>query len=546
MTHRTGLIDRKLRSAATLIGLIGLIIAIVPAAADAAVSVLAYPVPTSLVAVPAQSGTVAEPAIQPAPDGSDSEWVVVSGQGQNVISVTPTGHQTRVTRGLDADSGIPDNYASVDADGYDWILDNDQGQPQNILYAVGAADSPNPGLNPVASFNGFAEDMTLGADGALYVSDNSGSIIRCQITATPSAVCGSTGLAGAFDGGAYAIGSVGGSIWFTDAGGDIGEFTYPSAFGGPFGDANNIDPGTVVAAPNGLVYVAGGAAYAGGANTQIMAYSAGGVYQGAISNLGDVVSMTLGPDGNLWFLDAGGGGSVDELDLDTAAVTKYALPAGTYLPSGGPWKIASGPESPSASSTGEVFFTASTANDGTGNAEIGEVSGIPFPVAPGTLGVSPAVKVSKRRVATMTLACNGSGNSQCAGNLTVGISARLRVRVRVRAARQGAHERYRTITQTRRMPLGTVSYSIHGGGSVRASVKLSATAYRLLEKVVGHSWNATLTSASHLRHRHGHRDHDDGTETRDHKAEAEVGTYPLPLWNNSGEGTCRRASPSLT
>jgi hypothetical protein len=495
-THRTGVTARKLRSGAALVGLIGATVAIMPAAADAAVSVSAYRVPTSLVGVPAQGGTVAEPAIQPAPDGSDAEWVVVSGQGQNVISITPTGHQTKVTHGLDADSGIPDSYASVDADGYDWILDNDQGQPENILYAVGAVGSLNPGLNPVASFNGFAEDMTLGADGALYISDDSGSIIRCQITATPSAVCGSTGLAGSFDGGAYAIGNVGGSIWFTDAAGNIGAYTYPSAFGGPLGDANDLDPGTIVAAPNGMVYLAGGAAYAGGANTEIMAYSTGGVYQGAISNLGNVVSMTLGPDGNLWFLDAAAGGSVAELDLGTAAVTRYPLPAGTYMSSAGPWKIASGPDSPSASGTGEVFFSASTANDGTGNAEIGEVSGIPLAVVPGTLGVSPAVKVSKRRVATMTLACNGASNSQCTGSLTVSISARLRVRVRVRAARQGASERYRTITQIRRMPLGTVSYSVHGGKSVRATVKLSATAYRLLEKVVGHRWNATLTSAA--------------------------------------------------
>lgn len=487
---------RKLRSRAALVALTGATVLILPSAADAALSVSAYPVPTSLVALPALNGTVAEPAIQPAPDGSDAEWAVVSGRGQNVVSITPAGHQTKVAAGLDSDSGIPDNYASVDADGYDWILDNDQGQPENILYAVGAADSINPGLHPVASFNGFGEDMTLGADGAIYISDNSGSIVRCQITATPSAVCGSTGLAASFDGGAYAIGSVGGSVWFTDAGGDIGAYAYPSAFSGPLADPGDIDPGTIVAAPNGSVYVSGGAAYAGGPNTQILAYSATGAYQGAISNLGNVVSMTLGPDGNLWFLDAGGNGSVDELNLSTAAVTRYLLPTGTYLTAGGPWKIAPGPDAPSGAGTGEVFFTASTANDGSGNAEIGEVSGIPFPVAPGTLGVSSAVKVSKQRVAKMTLVCNGATDAQCAGSLTVSIIAKLKVRVQVRAARQGARDRLRTVTRTRRMSLGTLSYSMRGGRSVRARLTLAPSAYRLLEKVVGHRWSATLTSVA--------------------------------------------------
>lgn len=487
---------RKLRSVAALFALIGATVLILPSAADAAVSVSAYGVPSSLVAVPALSGTVAEPAIQPAPDGSDAEWAVVSGRGQNVVSITPTGHQTKVAGGLDSDSGTPDNYASVDADGYDWILDNDQGQPENILYAVGAADSVNPGLHPVASFNGFGEDMTLGADGALYISDNSGSIVRCQITATPSAVCGSTGLAASFDGGAYAIGSVGGSVWFTDAGGEIGAYASPSAFSGPLADPNDIDPGTIVAAPNGSVYVAGGAAYAGGPNTKILVYSATGAYQGAISNLGNVVSMTLGPDGNLWFLDTGGTGSVDDLNLSTAALTRYALPTGTYLTTGGPWKIASGPDATGGSGTGEVFFAASTADDGSGNAVIGEVSGIPFAVTPGRLGVSSAVRVSKQRVAKMTLVCNGGADSQCAGSLTVSIIARLKVRVQVRAARQGARDHLRTVTRTRRMPLGTVRYSVRGGRRVRARLTLTASAYRLLEKVVGHRWSATLTGTA--------------------------------------------------
>ncbi len=496
LTHRTEWTHRKLRWLATLLACAGAMLVILPGVADAKVTVSGYPISTSLVYVPSGGNTVAEPAIQPAPDGSDTEWVTVSGDRQNVISVTPTGAQTRVVAGLAADSGVPDNYASVDADGYDWILDNDQGQPENVLYAVGAADSVSPGLNPVASFDGYGEDMTLGPDGALYISDNSGNIIRCQITAIPTAVCTDSGIGSPFDGGAYTIGSAGSSVWFTDAGGELGSYLYPNTFGPPLVDTNDVDPGTIVAAGNGSVYVAGGAPYAGGPNTQILSYSPTGSYEGALSNLGNVVSMAIGPDGNLWFLDAGGSGSVDQLNLSTGALVRYALPTGIYLTPGGPWKIATGPTVPTASGTGEVFFTGSTADDGTGNAEVGVVTGIPFPVEPGSLGVAAAVNVSKQRVARLTLTCAGAGNSQCAGKFSVNVSAKLKVKVEARSARKGANERYRTVTRTRRLPIGTVSYSMRGGKTTRASVTLSAAAYRLLEKVVGHSWNATVTSAA--------------------------------------------------
>lgn len=492
----TGRTRWKLRSTSLAV-LAGTVALILPAAAEASVTVAGYPVSTSLVYVPSGGNTAVEPAIEPAPDGSDAEWVTVSGDRQNVISFTPIGAEKRVVGGLAADSGIPDNYASVDADGYDWILDNDQGQPENVLYAVGAAGSVSPGLNPVATFDGYGEDMTLGPDGALYISDNTGGIVRCQITATPSAVCSSTQIGYTFDGGAYALATVGSSLWFTDAGGQLGTYSYPGTFSNPFSDTNDVDPGTIVAAPNGSVYVAAGAT-AGGLNTEIVAYDASGDYEGAIPNLGNVVSMTIGPDGNLWFLDAAGSGSVDVLNLNTGALTQYALPTGMYLTTTGPWKIAPGPSTPSASGTGALFFTGSTADDGTGNAEVGVVTGVPIPVTPGSLGVSAAARVSKRRVAALRLSCVGASNSQCVGRFTVSISTRLKVRVRVRAAKQGAGERYRTVTQLRRMPLGTVNYSVRGGRSQRATVTLSRAAYSLLEKVVGHSWHAMVTSGATL------------------------------------------------
>jgi streptogramin lyase len=465
-----------------------------PAIANAGVTVSGIPASTSLDAVPPGGNTLLQPAIAPAPDGSNAEWFVVSGQNQDLLAITPTGQQSRIALGLPADSGYPDTYASVDADGYDWILDNDQGQPENVLYAVGAASSPNPGLNPVAGFNGYAQDMTLGPDGALYLSDNAGGVIRCRVTPTPSANCAEAGIADPFDGGAYAIGNSGSSVWFTDAAGALGSYVAPETFAGPFATPGNIDPGSIVAAGNGQVYVAGGAASVGGANTQILAFNSAGEYRSAAaSGLGNVVSMTLGPDGNLWFLDAAGDGSVGELNLSSGAVTRYALPDGLWLPPNG-WRIAPGPSVASASGTGEVYFTGTTASNGQGNAEIGVVSGIPFPVAPGSLGFKPSATVSRRHVATLTLICTGEGNAECAGRMRLRV--RAKVKVPVRAARMGGRVLYRTITRVQGIALGRVSYRIRGGKTRRARVRLSNLAYNLLENVAGHRWTATVTSTA--------------------------------------------------
>jgi hypothetical protein len=39
---------------------------------------------------------------------------------------------------------------------------------------------------------------------------------------------------------------------------------------------------------------------------------------------------------------------------------------------------------------------------------------------------------------------------------------------------------------------------MRGGRSLRSTVKLTNAAYKLLERVDGHSWNATVTSAATL------------------------------------------------
>jgi hypothetical protein len=460
------------------------------------ITLSAYPV--SLDAAPAGENSIVEPAISAAADGSNAEWFVVSGKTQNLISISPSGRQSTVASGLASDNGAPVNYASVDADGYDWILDNDQG-PGNVLYAVGAADSPSPGLNPVARLGDYGQDMTLGPDGSLYIADNDG-IIRCLITSAPSASCATETVPSPFytGAGAFAVDGGGNAVWFTDGSGGLGAYG-ANGFSGPYPAAGaqpgSIDPGTIVTAANGFVYMANGGGSDSGNNTQIVNFSPGDPSQvnTVTSGLGNVVAMTVGPDGNVWFIDAGGNGSIDELNIATNQVTGYGLPSGLALPSGG-WRIAAGPSVPSSDGTGEVFFTGTTAPGGQGNAEIGEVSGIPFPVTPGALAFTNAVNVSKRHVARLTLTCSGQNNAGCAGTVSLTVRARLRVKVQV----SSAHVRYRTRTQRAQIALGSIAYNVRGGQSVTSRVKLTGAAYKLLERVVGHSWNATVTSTATL------------------------------------------------
>ena len=506
LIHRTNLTHSKLRSAVAAATVAVVAFAVSVMAGPGAASAQATPQITvsgfrvTMDSAPVGTNSSVEPAITAAPDGSDAEWFVVNGRNQSLLSISPTGRQSTIASGLASDAGTPVTYASVVADGYDWILDNDQG-PGNVLYAVGASNSPSPGLNPVARFGDYGQDMTLGPDGSLYIADNDG-VIRCRITAAPSASCSTAPVPPPFYNGAgtFAIDGGGNAVWFTDGSGELGAYG-SGGFSGPYPSSGALvgstDPGTIVTAPNGYVYMASGAASgSSGSNTRIVSFSPGDPEQvrTVASGLGNVVAMTVGPDGNVWFVDDGGSGSVDRLDTTTNSVTSYALPGGYWLPTSG-WRIATGPSVPNADGTGEVFFSATTAPNGQGNAAIGEVSGIPFPVTPGALAFKDSVNVSKKRVAVLTFTCSGQTNAGCAGKIALSVKAKLRVRVR---AARGARTGSRTTTQVARLLLANIPYTMRGGQSRRSTVRLTSAAYRLLEQVVGHRFNATVTGATTL------------------------------------------------
>ena len=129
---RTKFMRRKFRSTiAALTALIvsGLCIAL-PGTASAQIAVSAFPVPPTLdQPSPNTDVSQAEPAIEPAPDGSNVEWFLVNAQWQDLLSMTPTGTMAHVGTGFATDVGPPDAYASVDADGF--------GYASSILQDVG-------------------------------------------------------------------------------------------------------------------------------------------------------------------------------------------------------------------------------------------------------------------------------------------------------------------------------------------------------------------------------------------------------------------------
>lgn len=472
------------------------------------IAVTAFPISPAVVATAGVGGATQVPALAPAPDGSDAEWLVVNGQHQDLVSVTPTGQEARLEQGAFAsDNGPPDAYASVDADGYDWILDNDQGLPEDTLYAVGAQSATSPGVNPVATFNGYAQDMTLGSDGALYINDAAGGVIRCVITGQPSASCTGIALGAPFDGGAHSVGAGGPLTWFADGAGELGAVSPTGALSGPFGDvapgvgALGTDPGTIVMAPDGLVYAAGGAETEPTGNGAIVAFNPADPSSPSVvaSGLHDVVAMTVGPDGNIWFLDAGalgGAGAVGRLTVKGHGVTEYPLPAGVALPAVGA-RIAAGPAVPDSNGDGEVLFSATSTtpapNGRAGIAEVGEVTGIPFPVVAGTLALKARVSVSRRRVVVLTLNCAGAGNAQCVGRLKLRAKAVIPASV---ASGQGSAASDHT--RIKRFVLGSVSYRIRGGSTWRHRLRLSRTAFATLERAAGHRFRARLTGRAKL------------------------------------------------
>jgi streptogramin lyase len=318
---------------------------------------------------------------------SPQEWVVVtSGLEAEVLSVTAAGKVGTVATSLlppgvapSGETSLLPTYGSVDVDGYVWVLNYSAAMAP--LYAISSSGH----IQVVATLAGALTDMTAGPDNTLEMTDNAGFIDRCAINKQPHASCKALPVPIKFDGGQVdAIGQGGGRVWFTDDVGELASFNpAKNSFAGPYGDLSgpvvsgeaSALPGTITSAPDGDLFVAAGE----GSdplfeNDLIRAISprSGARLRSFSLGLTDVVAVTTGSDGNIWFLNetntSTGAGTVGELETANGTLHQYALPKGYRLPPSG---VGIDP-GPIGSDT--IFFTLQTT--AAGAAALGEVTGI--------------------------------------------------------------------------------------------------------------------------------------------------------------------------
>jgi len=318
---------------------------------------------------------------------STQDWVVVaSGLEAEVLSVTAGGKVGTVATSLlppgvvpSGETSVLPTYGSVDVDGYVWVLNYSAAAAP--LYAI----SPSGHTQEVATLSGAITDMTAGPDNTLEMTDNAGFIDRCAINKQPHASCKALPVPVKFDGGQVdAIGQGGGRVWFTDDVGELASFNpATNSFAGPYGDLSGAVlageasalPRTITTASNGDLFVAAGE----GSdplfeNDLIRAISphTGARLRSFSLDLTDVVAVTTGSDGNIWFLNetntSTGAGTVGVLETANGVMHQYPLPKGYRLPASG---VGIDP-GPIGSHT--LFFTLQTT--AAGAAALGEVTGI--------------------------------------------------------------------------------------------------------------------------------------------------------------------------
>ena len=254
--------------------------------------------------------------------------------------------------------------------------------PLAPLYAIPASGQ----AQEVATLTGSLTDMTAGPDNTIEVTDNAGNIDRCAINAQPRASCRSLPVPAKFDGGQVdAVGQGGGRVWFTDDVGELASFNpAKNTFAGPFGDLGSgaglsgdasAQPRTITTAPNGDLFVAAGEVSDPlFEDDLIRAISprSGGRLRSFSKGLTNVVALTTGSDGNIWFMNETnaitGTGTIGVLNPANGATRQYKLPAGYRIPPSG----ASIDPGPVGSHT--LFFTLQTSVGA--NASLGEVTGI--------------------------------------------------------------------------------------------------------------------------------------------------------------------------
>jgi hypothetical protein len=107
---------------------------------------------------------------------------------------------------------------------------------------------------------------------------------------------------------------------------------------------------------------------------------------------------------------------------------------------------------------------------------------------PGPLAIAYAVKVSKRRVAEIALSCSAAAGASCGGKLTLTARVSRKVRRRVDG-------RWRVISRTGTVTLGSAKYALVAGQSKTLRVKLVAGSLDWIAAARAHRLTAHATVA---------------------------------------------------
>jgi hypothetical protein len=274
----------------------------IPAAATSGISV-------SVVAVPG-GGTVQD-ALTQGPDGQ--EWFILRSGGSYALEeASASGTLGAGSFSPLSATGLTDPQrfvGLVSADGLVWALGN-----SSSLFAINATGSSAPAAvaDPAAS---DLRDVTLGPDGNLWATDAADHIDRFTIAASGAASVQQFTTSTGSPVPAYAITTAGSFLFWGDGSG-YPWYTVPVS-GTPVGPY----PATMVSeSPHSVIADAGSlwaVGFGAAGQDKIEKLSASPPY-GVSATFGtgagipagaDITSITVGPDGDLWFPEAG----VDEV-----------------------------------------------------------------------------------------------------------------------------------------------------------------------------------------------------------------------------------------
>jgi hypothetical protein len=462
--------------------------AALPASASSAESIKVQVFP----ATGAVSGALPTGAIAAAPSGADEFFMLTKGSGSedSVWQVTAGGMVTDL-----GPVGIGKPVGMVETHGSDWMVTQvpDSTHPPGVFQidSTGTAESFT-----ALGTNGDVRDLTIGSDGDLYVSDNSGNVWQDEASSTPSPKAFADG-ATAFD----AIGSVGGKIWLTDDNGNLYSMTLTGSFAGPFatGAASQYSH-TLTAGADGNLYAVDGGLTDPLGGTEILQVnpSSGSVTGTFTASTGaTITSVTTGSDGNVWFTDDNPtGNEIGELNPGTGQVQEYAVPSGFKLPAGNSIAIEPGPgntlwfaaeTSAGAPAIGEVSglvppttttTTSSTTSSSTTTSSTTTTSttGKTPPTGPGTLKVSTKANVSSNGIAALSVDCKGATGATCSGKLSLTYTAKTK-----------GHKAKKTVG------FGSARYRLIAVKITNLSIKLSGSGKSDLASAKGHKLKVTAT-----------------------------------------------------